>query len=226
MVTHCPSHDWERYYESECIANGDCMKDVFENVAGLDAAKWDITDFYPEHEKALRDVIAIGGDWDTGWYACKKEIQSGRVWSNGSEVICYASVSDDFDTEGYGESSFSLTPEIAEDVDHIMELIESHLYAALESAQQDRSDNALYLGYSVGEADESGRPVNWLYTYITPQGWGGDLDAPPGDNYHEWGWQDCLIGLPEDTINRFEQFAEGFGEGTLVIGNWYIKSWE
>jgi hypothetical protein len=51
----------------------------FDGISGLDAARWGVSDFYPEHQKALESVIATGKPFDTGWYSVKKEIQSARI---------------------------------------------------------------------------------------------------------------------------------------------------
>ena len=38
-------------------------------------SKWGLTDWYPESEKILRDVIESGEDFETEWLGCKKEIR-------------------------------------------------------------------------------------------------------------------------------------------------------
>ena len=47
--------------------------------AGLYASKWGISDFYEEAEKDLREALASGEDFDTGWFGCKKEINYARI---------------------------------------------------------------------------------------------------------------------------------------------------
>lgn len=226
-MQHCPSDDWLEYNAMEEQANGyGITADIFADVGGIDAAKWDVTDWYPANNAALRDAIVNVEEWDTGWYSCKKEIQSGRVYCNGNEITCEVSVSDDFDTEGRGCSSFLIPKDWdGQDADWIMELIESHLYAALEQAKQDQRDNALYAGYSIGRTDNQGQPKNWLETYVAPLGFGDELDEPPGDYYYHWGWQAETDEIPAHIKEQFEEFASNCSDGMLVSEGWYIKSW-
>ena len=50
----------------------------FSQLVG-DAAKWGVSDFYPQAAQALRAALLERGPFDTGWYSVKKEIQSARV---------------------------------------------------------------------------------------------------------------------------------------------------
>lgn len=50
------------------------MTDQIELTEGLYAAKWGLSDFYPEAEARLREVLASGEDFYTSW-GCKKEIR-------------------------------------------------------------------------------------------------------------------------------------------------------
>lgn len=52
--------------------------DITENT-GMYASKWSISDFYEEAEKSLREVLASGEDFDTGWFGCKKEINYAQI---------------------------------------------------------------------------------------------------------------------------------------------------
>lgn len=52
--------------------------DITRNT-GLYASKWSISDFYEEAEKDLREVLASGEDFDTGWFGCKKEINYAQI---------------------------------------------------------------------------------------------------------------------------------------------------
>lgn len=52
--------------------------DIAENT-GEYASKWGISDFYEEAEQSLRDALASGEDFDTGWFGCKKEINYGQI---------------------------------------------------------------------------------------------------------------------------------------------------
>ncbi len=62
------------------------------------AAKWGLTDLYPEDERILRDAIENRKTFDTGWVGCKKEIRYFRIISDGNVVTIQAcSEMDDFD---------------------------------------------------------------------------------------------------------------------------------
>lgn len=50
------------------------------------AAKWGLTDFYPESEAKLREAIDSGEDFDT-YYGCKKEIRYCRITRDDERVI-------------------------------------------------------------------------------------------------------------------------------------------
>ena len=68
------------------------MKDI-DICYGMYASKWGLTDFYEESEKKLKDALASGEDFDTGWWGCKKEIRYARICrENGAvtvEVSCH-----------------------------------------------------------------------------------------------------------------------------------------
>ena len=175
-----------------------------------DGAKWGVSDFYEEAQESLLQALRSGEDFDTGWYGVKKEIQSGRVFRKGNTIYCEASCSDDFDTEGFGR----VWIEIAEDAraEYTLEDIVIALDAASEEAEQDRKDNEVYRGWSVGQVDEDGSRRDWWYTYIQPVGIGGEWDSPPGDNYHWWGWDDQT---PDEWLEEWER-TERVGEETAI----------
>ena len=54
------------------------MKDI-DICYGFYAAKWSLTDFYDESEQKLKDALASGEDFDTGWWGCSKEIRYARI---------------------------------------------------------------------------------------------------------------------------------------------------
>lgn len=45
----------------------------------IDWGSWGLGDFYADREKELRDAIASGRPFDTGWHGWKKELQSMRI---------------------------------------------------------------------------------------------------------------------------------------------------
>lgn len=60
------------------------------------ASHWSLTDFYPESEKRLREALASGGDFDTEWFGCKKEINYARyVKENGKFTVSVSVHMDD-----------------------------------------------------------------------------------------------------------------------------------
>lgn len=50
------------------------MQELFIN-SGTYAAKWGVTDLYEDEDKLLREAIASGEPFTTGWYGAKKEIE-------------------------------------------------------------------------------------------------------------------------------------------------------
>jgi hypothetical protein len=182
-----------------------------------DGAHCGLTDWYPEKEAALQAAIDSGKPFDTYWYASKKEIATARIECDGKKIIVQASVSDDFDTIGNGESVIAM-PSSLDD-------IRAAIDRAWNQAEDDLRDNAIYLGYSVIHKK------SWVETYLTCI---GGSDTPGGDNYHYWGWQDdkdgegknCTFkGIPKKTAVAFEQFALSGAVGVFKIGAWSIKSW-
>jgi len=57
---------------------------VFDLIPGCDAAHRGITDFYARHLAALKKAFRAKANFDTGWYAVKHEIESGRISRTGA----------------------------------------------------------------------------------------------------------------------------------------------
>lgn len=206
-----------------------------------DGSHWGITDWYEDIENALLAVLESGEDFDTGWYASKKEIWSGRVSLSGATFTLQASCSDDFDTEGRG--SFKLEVDPSEPPEAMLERIRGGLDQALEEAETNRRDNQVYAGWSVGQLNDDGTRLNWLYTYIQPLGEGHHYDEPPGGNYFHWGWDDQdpeeegiaeewaegngqkYPDLPDDIREAFEEFILSYGGESMELNGWYCRSW-
>lgn len=215
--------------------------------ASGDGAHCGLTDWYQEKEAALKAALESGLPFDTGWYASKKEIASARISSDGKRIKVEVSVSDDFDTDGISEESIP-APATLEDV-------AAAISRAWEAAEEDQKDNRSYAGYSL--LHYSTKIPEWrksehvlpqetrkryprkmpqcLDYFIVPSGFGCELDAPPGDNYSYWGWQNdgegegkaCVEeGIPKRMVKLFEQFAYRGETGSLRIGDWEIKSWD
>jgi hypothetical protein len=186
-----------------------------------DGAHCGLTDWYEPLEAAITAALALGKGyaWTTGWYGSKKEIASACITQHGGQITVKASVSDDLDTEGMGEKTIRFTTNL--------EKIRDAITAAWEEAEENQKDNRAYIGFSVG------RDGKWEHTLILPMGFGHDMDAPPGDYYHRWGWADEAEGvehpaaIPAEVAKQIVTWAEQceFGEQT-VIGGWTVKAWE
>jgi len=74
----------------------------------------------------------------------------------------------------------------------------------------------------------------WVETFLlprTPDWYGvGFPDAPPGDNYHKWGWQgECDV--PARVKRKLEEWAQAHTWGeveeqSFKYQGWTIKPWE
>jgi len=173
---------------------------LFPSFAHGDGAKWGISDFYEEKERALRAALAGGRDFSTGWYSSKKEIASGCVSRFGGLIRCEASVSNDFDTEGSGSVNVVVG---RKGPARLFDEIVAGLDRALELASADQKGNETVALWSVH--DRKGR---WIESYLAPCGFAPDFGAeesPPGDYYHKWGWQD-EGKVPAKVRSAFEKF--------------------
>ena len=226
-----------------------------------DGAHCGLGDWYPEKEKALAAALKSSKPFDTGWYASKKEIASARIHRDGKDVHVEVSVSDDFDTYGMGRALvFGADPKG-------LEQVREAIYRAWSEAEENQKDNRSYAGYSVirwsTEIPKWRKAKNvyprerrkrypkkessWVETYIVNI---SEMDSPPGDNYHFWGWQsdpmeehpefagalvsrpdqgvrpDPKLGIPKKTQEKFEEHAQSLKTTSLRIGDWEIKAWE
>lgn len=194
------------------------LKELFQRG---DGAHHGISDLYPEKEAALTAALATGQPFDTGWFSSKKEIASGRVSMVGGIVTCEASVSDDFDTEGHGEAEAHPaglgTVVMFADVVRALDL-------ALDRADENKKENEPYQGYKVVRAG------SWVETLILPKGDGVEMETPPGDNYHVWGWQGDTL-MPASVQATLYRWAENWLGGKKVGGKrtcdgWTIIPWK
>lgn len=82
------------------------------------ASKWGISDFYEEAEKDLREILASGDDFDTGWFGCKKEINYAQIVREGGEItVCVSAHMDDlWDSEDLIYDTMKEEVELPEDV--------------------------------------------------------------------------------------------------------------
>lgn len=193
------------------------MKTLPEMSSHYDGAHWGITDWYPEIEGAIQAALNRSKRqpdyrWTTGWYSSKKEIVSARIDCHDGNLYAQVSVSDDFDTVGLGEGVMRLTTNL----DALRDL----LHAAWEDAESNQRDNRMYRGWSVYK---NYRCVDY---YIENT---HGLDAPTGDNYHEFGFQNPLE-IPPDIREALESFVldvASFDSDTeFAFRGWKIKAWE
>lgn len=219
--------------------------DVFQKG---DGAHCGLSDWYEENEAALKAALESGQPFDTGWYSSKKEIASARISSDGTSYVqVEVSVSDDFDTEGYGDTRIA--------VPATLETVSEAIQRAWECAEGNQKDNRQYRGYSLihhstqipqWRRGENIYPRETRKRYpkkvpqcidylIVPAGDGDCSDYPPGDNYSFWGWQNDMDGegancveegISKRTAAKFRAFADKLSSGSLRIGDWEIKAWE
>lgn len=193
-----------------------------ETFSRGDLTKWGASDFYDDKEAELCAALASGKPFDTEWGGCKKEICSSRVSFDGKTLTCKVSVSDDFDTEGLGTETRSFSrPYTIDDVTHLLD--EAH-----KNALECQRDNADYTGFSIHAGDITDP---WVETYIAQRSdMAGYMDCPPGDNYHQWGFQDETDEIPVDVRNDLEnyiirhQFDKDFAP--YVSERWTVKRWD
>lgn len=184
-----------------------------------DGSHWSLGDWYKDVARGIQEALNQGPShqWTTGWYSSKKEIASGCITCAGGKITCEASVSDDFDTEGTGTVTIDFTTDL--------EKLAAAMNEAHEQADENKKDNEVYVGFCVL------REGRWVETYLSPKGDGHELDAPPGDNYGEWGWQGESEDIPDDVRNKLAKWADQWDYGTneddssLTVGEWTIKPW-
>jgi len=185
-----------------------------------DGAKWGVSDWYGELERAIVAALARGrgAAWTTGWYGSKKEIASACITCAGGKITAEAWVSDDLDTEARG----SVTIPFTKDLDKLRAAVD----AAWGEAGENQKDNRLYYGFSVG------REGRWEFTIILPAGEGHHMETPPGDNYHRWGWQEVEDGedhpavIPANVAKLLLDWATDCDEGEATYGGWTAKMWK
>jgi hypothetical protein len=169
----------------------ECMK------SHMDGAHCGLADWYPEIEAGIVTALNMGPDagWSTGWYGSKKEIASCRITHGCGRMEIEVSVSDDFDTQGIGYESIGHTEDL--------EVIRKAIYSAWDQASDDQKDNREYAMYIIGKEGQDGNRINWIGTYLMDTSDFG-TDTPPGDYYHQWGWQEETDEIPEATLKRLE----------------------
>ena len=194
----------------------DCTIPAFREC--FDGAKWGVSDFYDRTYDGLIAALQSGDAFDTGWYGVKKEIESGRVYRpvaapDGMDIICEVSVSNDFDTEGYGSVVVNVVP--YEDTEELFRRVCEALDAARDEARENQRDNEPVEMWSIH--DKNGA---WVETYLRDVS-GFGYDEPPGDNYHRWGFQGYSV-IPRP-IRRALESGIYNGESPVVVGEFTVK---
>jgi hypothetical protein len=211
------------------------VKNIFANLPGCDGSHCGLSDLYPDRERRLKAALKRHKPFDTGWWASKKEIASGRLSSeDGKTILAEASVSDDFDTEGKGS---------CETETWTFDACERALGEAWHAADEAKKDNEPYQGFKVLHNTRSygmyvnGKPQGkatirpaWVETLILPKGDGFDMETPPGDNYHKWGWQyenGRRHRMPLRVRQALLAWANAYrnGKKTFTVAGWTIKPW-
>jgi hypothetical protein len=179
-------------------------------------------DIYTRHQPELLRAMRSGRPFDTGFRGCKKEILSIRLSGDGDGGLTVeASVSDDFDTEGNGCVDTDMPTGSDDD---ILGALEELLGSAISAASDDKKSNEPYEGFSIHLGHDHGA---WIETYLRPRPGEEHLDVPPGDNYHQWGFQEESGAIPRDVLDALKAWAEDDerdGE-TFESGGYVIKPW-
>lgn len=216
----------------------------------LDGAHCGLGDWYPEIEEGIQAALNQGPEheWTTGWYASKKEIASARITNADGGMKIEVSVSDDFDTPGLGERVIEHTTDLETIRAAIYEAWDdaegdqkdNRLYVAYSVLTEvEHTVSRWYipgLPYWLGSLilrvlpflrNRKVRSQGWVETYLKPTYEACDFgyDQPPGDNYHQWGFQD-EYDIPEDVKEQLEEWAQSHDLGSFTVGEFTIKSWD
>ena len=183
-----------------------CMK------TSMDGSHWGLSDWYPKIEAGIYDALSGPGDWTTGWYSSKKEIASACIPRAGNKIKVEVSVSDDFDTPGYCDWTVKPADTVGETVDRIRDGINQ----AWEEAVTDQKTNRTWAMWSIHNPDGA-----WVETYLRDMSEWGD-DSPPGDEYHDWGWQGEEEDIPAGIKERLEE-AMVDGSELIEVEGWTAK---
>tara|TARA_Y100000034_G_scaffold136208_1_gene211530 strand:- start:12589 stop:13167 length:579 start_codon:yes stop_codon:yes gene_type:complete len=181
----------------------------------LDGAHCGLGDWYPEIEQGIQDALNQGpnAEWTTGWYASKKEIASANISNDQGKLHIQVSVSDEFDTPGMGERIIDHTTDL--------EKVRETIYEAWDDAEFNRKENQTYVGWSILIDGKS-----WVETYIQQSADGFFHDSPPGDCYHQWGFQE-EYDLPEDVKEAIEDFVQSWdGSSQFEFKGFVVRQWD
>jgi len=190
------------------------------SYTGSDGAHWCASQPYEDFVVALRAALNSCSDFDTGWLGVKKEIQSFRISRFGTNLKVEVSCSDDFDTEGLADKLLPLSASLDD--------IRLALAHCVQEADQDRNENTPVILYTIG------RDNDWTYTYLQDAS-EFDLETPPGDYYHRWGWQEVELDddgnettdypaeLGESFADRLEAAIFAMEDDSCEVDGWCIR---
>jgi hypothetical protein len=184
--------------------------------SSYDGSHWGLSDWYPEIEKGIKEALINGDDFTTGWYSSKKEIASAKITMKNRWLEVEVSVSDDFDINGYAslEMDFRRSPtphSIRWNIDSVRKMIDE----AWNQAEKDQENNYTFAMYSIHN-----KKGNWVETYLVNVF--GETEQPPGDNYHQWGWQEETTKLPPNVKEHLQKLMEQ-GKDTINFKGWIAK---
>jgi hypothetical protein len=188
------------------------MKNILDGVKSGDGAHCGLTDRYPDIEAALESALATTDAWTTGWYSSKKAIATCRITRVGELITVEVIVSDDLDTEGLASITIN---------ESTIEAIDNAITEAWELAEQDQKANRDYTGYSIIDG------IRWIETYIQQRNDGWMMDEPPGDNYHQWGFQNegNLTDEEKEAIEDMIESNDWETDKEVTVGKYTVKVW-
>lgn len=146
-----------------------------------DGAHWGLADWYPDKEEALKQALLSKEDFTTGWYGSKKEIASARISLNEDIIKVEVSVSDDFDTEGYGMTEIPYTTDFV--------LIEDAIHDAWGEAIEKQKGNSTVELWTILK---DGR---WIETYLFDP-FDRAVKIPPAMNTMNGDFKEIATALP------------------------------
>jgi len=180
------------------------MKNIFENLGG-DGAHHGLTDWYTDIQDKIIEALQgkHGEEWTTEWYSSKKAFATCKLTCEEENLTIEVSVSDDFDTYALGVREIPC--EVLKTVkDNDLKKIHKAIDEAWDEAKGEQNDKREIAMYCIGNRDGDKR-TNWIETYLLNVSVFGEHEAePPGDQYHQWGFQEETEDIPDDVKKIIE----------------------
>ena len=73
--------------QTETTSTGKTEMKTIALTDGDYASKWGLSDFYPESKKRLTEALRSDGEFTTGWFGCRKEIEYAKIERLGGKLI-------------------------------------------------------------------------------------------------------------------------------------------